>query len=78
VTVQRPRTRLAFRETPGPGLHDVPADVFDSDGLITDSARVHAATWKSAYGASLRRYCGTAPTSSYAISLCCRHEGASR
>ncbi|MEU6657676.1 beta-phosphoglucomutase family hydrolase [Streptomyces sp. NPDC046821] len=30
-------------------LRDVAAAVFDTDGVITDSARVHAAAWKAAF-----------------------------
>ncbi|MEU6378760.1 HAD-IA family hydrolase [Streptomyces sp. NPDC046909] len=37
-------------------LRDVRAVVFDTDGVITDSARVHAAAWKSAFDAFLRQH----------------------
>lgn len=36
-----------------PALRDVDAVVFDTDGVITDSARVHAAAWKTAFDAHL-------------------------
>ncbi|MGQ4388655.1 HAD family hydrolase [Streptomyces sp. SAS_270] len=36
-----------------PVLRDVRAVVFDTDGVITDSARVHAAAWKEAFDAFL-------------------------
>lgn len=35
---------------------DVAAVVLDTDGVITDSARAHAAAWKTAFGAALRAY----------------------
>ncbi|MDN3029208.1 HAD-IA family hydrolase [Streptomyces sp. S.PB5] len=45
-------------ETPRPPLaailRDVRAVVFDTDGVITDSAQVHAAAWKTAFDAHLR------------------------
>ncbi|WP_079074570.1 HAD family hydrolase [Streptomyces atriruber] len=34
-------------------LRDVRAVVFDTDGVLTDSARVHAAAWKTAFDAYL-------------------------
>ncbi|WP_425573447.1 HAD family hydrolase [Streptomyces albidochromogenes] len=37
-----------------PVWRDVRAVVFDTDGVITDSARVHAAAWKAAFDACLR------------------------
>ncbi|MFP3989760.1 HAD-IA family hydrolase [Streptomyces sp. E11-3] len=37
-------------------LKGVQAVVLDTDGVITDSARVHAAAWKSAFDAFLRAY----------------------
>ncbi|MFI1440424.1 HAD family hydrolase [Streptomyces fructofermentans] len=36
-----------------PALRDVDAVVFDTDGVITDSAHAHAAAWKSAFDAHL-------------------------
>lgn len=36
-----------------PALRDVRAVVFDTDGVITDSARVHAAAWKTAFDTHL-------------------------
>lgn len=39
-----------------PVLRDVRAVVFDTDGVITDSARVHAAAWKTAFDAFLRAH----------------------
>ncbi|GAA2393155.1 hypothetical protein GCM10010420_17400 [Streptomyces glaucosporus] len=38
---------------PAPCLRGVHAVVFDTDGVITDSARVHAAAWKKAFDACL-------------------------
>jgi beta-phosphoglucomutase-like phosphatase (HAD superfamily) len=38
------------------GLRSVRAVVFDTDGVITDSARVHAAAWKVAFDACLRDF----------------------
>ncbi|WP_155059164.1 HAD family hydrolase [Streptomyces blattellae] len=40
----------------GPALRDVRAVVFDTDGVITDSARVHAAAWRTAFDACLRAH----------------------
>ncbi|MGV9452491.1 HAD family hydrolase [Streptomyces sp. NPDC003635] len=37
-------------------LSEVRAVVFDTDGVITDSARVHAAAWKEAFDAYLRAH----------------------
>ncbi|MEU8568213.1 HAD-IA family hydrolase [Streptomyces pathocidini] len=37
-----------------PVLRDAAAVVFDTDGVITDSARVHAAAWQTAFDACLR------------------------
>ena len=37
-------------------LRGVRAVVFDTDGVITDSARVHAAAWKEAFDACLRAW----------------------
>jgi beta-phosphoglucomutase family hydrolase len=37
-------------------LRDIRAVVFDTDGVITDSARVHAAAWKTAFDAFLREH----------------------
>ncbi|MFI0980834.1 HAD family hydrolase [Streptomyces sp. NPDC021093] len=39
-----------------PALHGVRAAVFDTDGVITDSARVHAAAWKASFDAFLREH----------------------
>lgn len=36
-----------------PALRDIHAVVLDTDGVITDSARVHAAAWKTAFDAFL-------------------------
>ncbi|MDQ1034450.1 beta-phosphoglucomutase family hydrolase [Streptomyces sp. V3I8] len=44
----KPRDALA------PVLRDIRAVVLDTDGVITDSARVHAAAWKTAFDAFLR------------------------
>lgn len=42
------------REQPVPELRAVQAVVLDTDGVITDSARLHAAAWKTAFDACLR------------------------
>ncbi|MEZ0090904.1 hypothetical protein ABH925_002063 [Streptacidiphilus sp. EB129] len=39
-----------------PRIRDVEAVVFDTDGVITDSARPHAAAWKEAFDACLREH----------------------
>ncbi|WP_408996811.1 HAD family hydrolase [Streptomyces europaeiscabiei] len=49
MTVQS-RTELV------PALRDVRAVVLDTDGVITDSARVHAAAWRTAFDAFLRAH----------------------
>ncbi|NUP16436.1 MAG: beta-phosphoglucomutase family hydrolase [Streptomyces sp.] len=41
------------RDALAPALRDVGAVVFDTDGVITDSARLHAAAWKTAFDALL-------------------------
>ncbi|MFJ8940484.1 HAD family hydrolase [Streptomyces sp. NPDC102365] len=43
-------------DTLAPVLRDVRAVVLDTDGVITDSARVHAAAWKTAFDAFLRAH----------------------
>ncbi|MDT9699255.1 beta-phosphoglucomutase family hydrolase [Streptomyces sp. P17] len=48
-------------DTLAPSLTDVRAVVFDTDGVITDSARVHAAAWKEAFDAFLRAHPSTDP-----------------
>ncbi|MGW6736557.1 HAD family hydrolase [Streptomyces sp. NPDC055013] len=52
----RPLTPDRAREALAPALHDVRAVVFDTDGVITDSARVHAAAWKVAFDGYLRAH----------------------
>jgi beta-phosphoglucomutase family hydrolase len=47
---------IESREPLAPVLEDVRAVVFDTDGVITDSARVHAAAWKTAFDAFLRAH----------------------
>ncbi|MFF6880018.1 HAD family hydrolase [Streptomyces sp. NPDC012474] len=42
--------------TLAPVLRDVSAVVLDTDGVITDSARVHAAAWKDAFDAFLSEH----------------------
>ncbi|MFF7167816.1 HAD family hydrolase [Streptomyces sp. NPDC008086] len=49
-TPDRPGDALA------PVLRDVRAVVFDTDGVITDSAKVHAAAWKVAFDGFLRAH----------------------
>ncbi|MTE22125.1 HAD-IA family hydrolase [Streptomyces sp. TRM43335] len=41
---------------PAPRPRGVRAVVFDTDGVITDSARLHAAAWKEAFDACLREW----------------------
>ncbi|MFF4804349.1 HAD family hydrolase [Streptomyces sp. NPDC001351] len=53
---RRSRTSAHPAERPAPVLRDVRAVVFDTDGVITDSARVHAAAWKTAFDAYLRAH----------------------
>ncbi|MDX3171635.1 hydrolase, partial [Streptomyces scabiei] len=47
---------IKSREPLAPVLENVRAVVFDTDGVITDSARVHAAAWKTAFDAFLRAH----------------------
>jgi beta-phosphoglucomutase family hydrolase len=56
VTVRRHLVPPKSRDTLAPVLRDVRAVVFDTDGVITDSARVHAAAWKTAFDAFLRTH----------------------
>ncbi|MFI6409565.1 HAD family hydrolase [Streptomyces sp. NPDC050548] len=49
-------TAPTCQDLPSPVLRDVRAVVFDTDGVITDSARVHAAAWKTALDAFLREH----------------------
>lgn len=63
MTVRRPSEAGESRVTPGPSatplapaLRDVRAFVFDTDGVITDSAKVHAAAWKVAFDDYLRAH----------------------
>ncbi|EGX55299.1 hydrolase [Streptomyces zinciresistens K42] len=49
-----PHARGGPRDALAPALRDVRAVVFDTDGVITDSASVHAAAWKRAFDARLR------------------------
>ncbi|MFJ8667707.1 HAD family hydrolase [Streptomyces sp. NPDC093600] len=42
--------------TPADRLAHAAAVVFDTDGVITDSARLHAAAWKEAFDACLRAH----------------------
>nr|WP_189823839.1 HAD-IA family hydrolase [Streptomyces finlayi] len=41
---------------PAPALSGVEAVVLDTDGVITDSARLHALAWQAAFDAFLRQY----------------------
>lgn len=52
----RRRATPTPRDLLAPVLWDVGAVVFDTDGVITDSARVHAAAWKTAFDAFLREH----------------------
>ncbi|GGZ12669.1 HAD family hydrolase [Streptomyces nitrosporeus] len=47
--------------SPAAGLRSVRAVVFDTDGVITDSAPVHAAAWKKAFDACLASHEGQRP-----------------
>ncbi|MDQ0988868.1 HAD family phosphatase [Streptomyces sp. V3I7] len=44
------------RTTLAPALRDVDAVVLDTDGVITDSARLHAAAWKAAFDTFIREH----------------------
>ncbi len=46
---------------PVPVLRNLRAVVFDTDGVITDSARVHAAAWKTAFDSYLAEHPPPAP-----------------
>ncbi|MES5819816.1 HAD-IA family hydrolase [Streptomyces sp. RG80] len=50
------RTPEPARDSLASALRDIRAVVFDTDGVITDSARVHAAAWKTAFDAHLRAH----------------------
>ncbi|MEU6379785.1 HAD-IA family hydrolase [Streptomyces sp. NPDC046909] len=54
--MDRPSVPVTCPETLAPVLRDVRAVVFDTDGVITDSARVHAVAWKTAFDAFLRAH----------------------
>ncbi|NGO46083.1 hydrolase, partial [Streptomyces sp. YC419] len=54
--MHRPPTPATRHDLLAPALRDVRAVVFDTDGVITDSARVHAAAWKAAFDAYLRAH----------------------
>lgn len=43
-------------QAPAHGLRDTRAVVCDTDGVVADSARVHAAAWKAAFDAHLRAH----------------------
>ncbi|MFF3941885.1 HAD family hydrolase [Streptomyces phaeofaciens] len=49
-------TAARSRDVLTPALRDLGAVVFDTDGVITDSARVHAAAWKTAFDAFLAEH----------------------
>ncbi|MBT2420169.1 HAD-IA family hydrolase [Streptomyces sp. ISL-22] len=53
MIMRRPAGPETAPATLAPVLRDVHAVVFDTDGVITDSARVHAAAWKTAFDAFL-------------------------
>ncbi|WP_438829162.1 HAD family hydrolase [Streptomyces adonidis] len=53
MTVCRPASTTPSHDVLVPALRDVRAVVFDTDGVITDSARVHAAAWKTAFDTHL-------------------------
>lgn len=52
---------MAAALVPAPCLRSVRAVVFDTDGVITDSARSHAAAWKKAFDACLSTVEGQRP-----------------
>ncbi|SNX56042.1 HAD superfamily hydrolase (TIGR01509 family)/beta-phosphoglucomutase family hydrolase [Streptomyces sp. TLI_55] len=52
----RSGTPADLGEELAPALRDIRAVVFDTDGVIIDSARVHAAVWKTAFDAFLRAH----------------------
>ncbi|WP_128429717.1 HAD family hydrolase [Streptomyces cyaneus] len=54
--MHRPSTPDSSRDMLAPVLRDVRAVVFDTDGVITDSAKVHAAAWKAAFDGFLRAH----------------------
>ena len=56
MTVGRRRSTPTSRDLLAPVLRGVGAVVFDTDGVITDSARVHAVAWKTAFDAFLREH----------------------
>ncbi|MEV0844815.1 beta-phosphoglucomutase family hydrolase [Streptomyces sp. NPDC049954] len=47
---------MTAREVPAALLHAVEAVVFDTDGVLTDSARIHAEAWKEAFDLTLREH----------------------
>ncbi|MFE9251621.1 HAD family hydrolase [Streptomyces sp. NPDC007088] len=47
---------MTAREVPAALLQDIEAVVFDTDGVLTDSARVHAEAWKEAFDVTLREH----------------------
>ncbi|GAB7110231.1 hypothetical protein JCM4814A_85460 [Streptomyces phaeofaciens JCM 4814] len=49
-------TAARSRDVLTPALRGLGAVVFDTDGVITDSARVHAAAWKTAFDAFLAEH----------------------
>ncbi|AZQ39486.1 HAD family hydrolase [Streptomyces cyaneochromogenes] len=54
--MEHPRTPTTSPNALAPVLRDIRAVVFDTDGVITDSARVHAAAWKTAFDEFLRAH----------------------
>ncbi|MCX4787464.1 MULTISPECIES: HAD family hydrolase [unclassified Streptomyces] len=52
---------MAAALSPAPCLRSVRAVVFDTDGVITDSARSHAAAWKKAFDSCLSAVEGQRP-----------------
>ncbi|MFE9017605.1 HAD family hydrolase [Streptomyces sp. NPDC007808] len=54
--MEPPLTPTTSHPALAPALRDIRAVVFDTDGVITDSARVHAAAWKTAFDAFLREH----------------------
>ena len=66
-------TILAMTESgwPALSLDGLEAVVFDTDGVLTDTASVHAAAWKRLFDHYLRRRgaCGSEPPKPCSVSL---------
>ncbi len=49
---------MAMMDTPHKSLFDLDAVIFDMDGVVTDTAKVHAAAWKQLFDAYLQERSG--------------------